>query len=467
MKIFTYYPGGIHPKEEKLTKSTPLVNAPIPEIVVIPLLQHTGAPNTPTVKIGDRVRIGEIIGNSTAAVSAPVHSSISGEVIGIEDRLTPSGVKSQSIIIKNDFKEEWVELNPINKLEDLSKDEILNRIRNAGIVGLGGASFPAAVKLSPPQGKVIDTVIGNGAECELFLTIDHRNMIEFPDKIIDGILIEIKLLNAKKGIIAIENNKIDAAEILEKRIIERGIKDIEVVLVKTKYPQGGEKQLIKAVLGREVPSGGLPFEVGVVVQNVGTLKAISEAVFEGKPLIERGLTISGTAAQKPGNYIVRIGTLAKDLIDFVGLTKDLRKLIFGGPMTGVAQSTIEVPVVKGTSGILLFGEEAFTMSPEEESPCIRCSSCVDHCPTGLMPVLIDHALRKNNLKLAEELHALDCIECGVCSYVCPAKRHLTENIKKAKQGILKQRKIEAAKKAAFEKLKAQREKQSLEKEAKQ
>lgn len=467
MKIFTYHPGGIHPKEEKYTKSSPLAYAPIPDIVVIPLLQHTGAPNNPTVKIGDKVRIGEVIGNSTAAIAAPIHSSVSGEVIGIEDRITPSGIKSQSIIIRNDFKEEWVELNPITNFENLSRDEILSRIRNAGVVGLGGASFPTAVKLSPPQGKIIDTVIGNGAECELFLTIDHRTMLEFPDKIIDGILIEIKLLGAKRGIIAIENNKTDAAEILEKRLVERRIQNIEVVLVKTKYPQGGEKQLIKAVLGREVPSGGLPFEVGVVVQNVGTLKAISEAVLEGKPLIERGVTISGPAAQKSGNYIVRIGTLAKDLIDFVGLKTDLRKLIFGGPMTGIAQPTVDVPVVKGTSGILLFGEEAFTIAPEEESPCIRCSSCVDHCPTGLMPVLIDHAIRKNDLKLSEKLHAMDCIECGVCSYVCPAKRHLTENIKKAKQGILKQRKIEAAKKAAFEKLKAQREKKSLEKEVKQ
>jgi electron transport complex protein RnfC len=293
-------------------------------------------------------------------------------------------------------------------------------------------------------------------------------MLEYPEKIIKGILIEMKITGAKKGIIAVEENKIDAANVLQNKINELGVKDVEVVLVKTKYPQGGEKQLIKAVLGREVPSGGLPLDVGVVVQNVGTLKAITEAVLEDKPLIERGVTVSGNAVSKPGNYIIRIGTPASFIIETLGLNRKLRKLIFGGPMTGIAQSTVDVPVLKGTSGILMFGDEALEMAPEEESPCIRCASCVDSCPMGLMPVLIDHASRKNDLKTAESLHALDCIECGVCSYVCPAKRHLTENIKKVKQAIIKQRKIEAAKQAAFEKLKAQRmkEKENSQKEVK-
>lgn len=466
MKIFTYSPGGIYPEEEKLTKDLSFEKIPPPEVVVIPLTQHTGAPNTSTVKVGDHVKIGEVIGSSIAPVSAPVHASVSGEVIAVEDRMTPSGAKTQSVVIKNDFNEEWIDLNSIDDLERASVEELLKRIREAGIVGLGGAAFPTAVKLSPPKGKVIDFVIANGAECELYLTVDHRTMLEFTDSVVQGLLVEIKITGAKNGIIAIENNKVDAAELLEKRIKERGIKNIEVVLVKTKYPQGGEKQLIKAVLKKEVPSQGLPFEVGAIVQNVGTLKAIAEAVFEGKPLIERGITVSGSVPEKPGNYIVRIGTLAKDIIFAVGLKSDLRKLIFGGPMTGIAQSTIEIPVVKGTSGILMFGEDAFHMAPEEESPCIRCASCVESCPTGLMPVLIDHASRKNDIKLAETLYALDCIECGVCSYVCPAKRHLTDNIKKVKQAILKQRKIEAAKKAAFEKLKAKREKERLDKESK-
>lgn len=466
MKLLTYHPGGVHPKEEKATSISPFEILPPPEIVVIPLLQHTGAPNSPSVKVGERVKIGEVIGSSVAPVSAPVHSSVSGEVIAIEDRLNPSGTKSPCVVIRNDFKEDWIDLNTSSDFLSLSREEILKKIREAGVVGLGGAAFPTAVKLSPPKEKTIDFVIANGAECELYLTVDHRTMLEFPDKVINGLLLEMKVTEAKKGIIAIEDNKKDAAQLLETRIKERGLNSIEVVLVKTKYPQGGEKQLIKAVIGKEVPSGGLPFDVGALVQNVGTLKAISDAVLEGKPLIERGITVSGSAAQKAGNYIVRIGTLASHVIDHVGLDKDLRKLIFGGPMTGVAQQTVEVPVIKGTSGILLFGGDAFTMSPEEESSCIRCARCVDHCPMGLMPVLIDHASRKNDLIAAENLHALDCIECGVCSYVCPAKRHLTENIKKVKAGILKQRKIEAAKKAAFEKLKAQREKEKLEKEAK-
>ena len=464
MKLFTFKPGGVHPKENKLTNDKPFVRLKSPKIVVIPLSQHIGAPNTSLVKVGDHVKIGQVIGSAKAFVSAPVHSSVSGEVIAIEPRPYPLGTKVTSVVIKNDFKDEWIEdIKKISSLEEIQPKDLVGIIRDKGIVGMGGATFPTAVKLSPPKGKFIDTLIANGAECESYLTTDYRTMLEFPDKIIDGLLIEIRITGAKHAFIAVENNKEDAAELLEKRVKTRGLKNIEVVLVKTKYPQGGEKQLIKAVLGKEVPSGKLPLEVGAVVENVGTLKAIAEAVFEGKPLIERGTTVSGTAIKNPGNYIIRIGTTVEDIIDQTGgLTKKLRKLIFGGPMMGLAQSTVEVPAIKGTSGILFFGEEALDMAPQDESPCIRCSRCVDSCPMGLMPVLIDHASRRNDLKLAESLNATDCIECGVCSYVCPAKRHLTENIRKAKQKILKQRKIEAAKQAAFEKLKALREKQAKE-----
>ena len=468
MKLFTYSPGGTEIEEEKWTKDKPYVKLPPPSIAVIPLLQHTGAPNTPTVKVGDHVKIGMLIGSTSVPMSAPVHASISGDVIAIEDRLCPTGSKIQSVVIKNDFKEEMVEFERVDSIKNLTSEELLKKIRDAGIVGLGGAAFPTSIKLSPPKNKIIDTVIGNGAECEAYLTTDYRIMKEFPDEIINGILIELRILDAKRGIIAVEDNKKDAADLLVQKITERNLKEkIEVVLLKTKYPQGGEKQLIKAVLGREVPSGGLPLDIGVVVQNVGTLKAISEAVFEGKPLIERGITISGTVINNPGNYMVRIGTQVSEIIDKVGgLSKKLRKIIFGGPMTGIAQPSLEVPVLKGTSGILFFGEEYFEMAPEEESPCIRCASCVDSCPIGLLPVFIDHAYRRNDMKLAESFNAVDCIECGVCSYVCPAKRHLTDNIKKVKQSILKQRKIEAAKKAAFEKLKQKREQENIEKEAK-
>jgi electron transport complex protein RnfC len=453
MKEFTFKTGGVHPKENKLTKDAPFVHLDPPAVAVIPLSQHIGAPNTPLVKAGDHVKIGQVIGSTDAFVSAPVHATISGEVVAIELRPLPSGIRAQSVIIKNDFKEKWVSgLKGIKSLESSSKEELIKNIRDKGIVGMGGATFPTAVKLSPPKDKPINVIIANGAECEPYLTTDYRVMMEYPEKIIDGLLVEM-----------IEDNKKNAAVLLEENVEKRGLDNIEVVLVKTKYPQGGEKQLIKAVLGKEVPAEKLPLEVGAIVQNIGTLKAISEAVFEGKPLIERGVTVSGPAIKKPGNYTIRIGTTVTDIIQQTGgLTRKLRKLVFGGPMMGIAQSTVEVPVTKGTSGILFFGEEALEMAPQEEMPCIRCSRCIDWCPTGLMPLLIDHAWRRNDIKLTETLNATDCIECGVCSYVCPSKRYLTENVRNAKQKILKQRKIEAAKQAAFEKIKALKEKKAQE-----
>ena len=464
MKEFTFKTGGAHPEENKITKNSPFVPLTPPVVAVIPLSQHIGAPNTPLVKVGDHVKIGQVIGSANAFVSAPVHATISGEVVAIELRPFPLGTKVQSVIIKNDFKEEWISnLKGIESLESSSKEDLIKNIRDKGIVGMGGATFPTAVKLSPPKDKVIDVIIANGAECEPCLTTDYRVMMEYPEKIINGLLIEMKITEAKHGIVAIETNKKDAAVLLEENVKKRGLDNIEVVLVKTKYPQGGEKQLIKAVLRKEVPAEKLPLEVGAIVQNVGTLKAISEAVFEGKPLIERGVTVSGSAIKKPGNYIIRIGTTVTDIIQQTGgLTKKLRKLIFGGPMMGIAQSTTEVAVTKGTSGILFFGEEVFDMAPQDESPCIRCSRCVDWCPIGLMPLLIDHAWRRDDIKLTETLNATDCIECGVCSYVCPSKRHLTENVRNAKQKILKQRKIETAKQAAFEKIKALKAKKAQE-----
>ena len=466
MKVFTYSPGGVYPEESKITKDKPFEVFPYPPIVIIPLQQHTGAPNTPIVKVGDHVKIGQKLGDSTQSISAPVHATVSGEVTAIEQRLCPTGAKVQSVIIKNDYKEEWVDRKPRENFDDLSKEELIKIIREHGIVGLGGAAFPTAVKLTPPKEKVIETIIANGAECEPYLTVDHRIMLEYPDEIINGILMEMRIAGAKKGIIAVEENKEDAAELLLNKVKSRNLDNVEVVLVKTKYPQGGEKQLIKAVLGKEVLSGGLPLDVGVIVQNVGTLKAINDAVLEDKPLIERGITVSGTAVAKPGNYIVRIGTPASFIIDTLGLNRNLRKLIFGGPMMGIAQPITDVPVLKGTSGILMFGDEILK-EESEESPCIRCANCVDGCPMGLLPVMIDHASRRNALKEAESLSALDCIECGICSYVCPAKRHLTENIKNVKQAILKQKKIEAAKQAAFEKLRERRakEKENATKEA--
>ncbi|NLA47493.1 MAG: electron transport complex subunit RsxC [Firmicutes bacterium] len=431
--------GGVHPEYRKeLTASLAITAASIPQKVVIPLHQHTGAPCEPLVKVGDPVKTGQKIGDSEAFVSAPVHASISGTVTAIEPCNHPLGRKVTAIIIESDGRDEWCsELEPVEKVDDLSPEEIRALIRSAGIVGLGGAAFPAHVKLSPPEGKAIDTVIINGAECEPYLTADHRLMLEKPDEIVFGLELIMKALGAGRGIIGIEDNKPDALRVMRQAV--EGKSDMSVVALKTKYPQGAEKMLIQVTTRRVVPSGGLPLDVGVVNHNVGSAVAITEALKKGKPLIERVVTVTGEGVRRPANLLVRLGTLVSELIDYCGgLKEETCKVITGGPMMGLAQPTTDLPVIKGTSGIVALTSEDAAFY--ENGSCIRCAACVRDCPINLVPTFIAQAAEHGLYDRAVKLHAADCIECGCCSYICPARIPLTQWIRIAKAEVLARRK---------------------------
>lgn len=427
------FKGGIHPPHGKsFTEKKPVVKANEPKVVMIPLQQHIGAPCQPLVQVGDKVKVGQKIGDTEAFVSAPVHSSVSGEVKEISQKLTPTG-QALCIVIESDGKNDVDEsVQPKSDVETLSKEEILKVIREAGITGMGGAAFPTHVKLSPPPDKKIDTVILNGAECEPYLTADHRLMLENPERVVYGLKVMMKALNVTEGHIGIEANKPDAISSMEEAFKEE--KGMRVVPLKVKYPQGAEKQLIYACTKREVPSGKLPMEVNVVVSNIGTAAAIGEAFKTGMPLIERIASITGSGIKEPKNLKIKVGTSFKDIIEQCGgYNGKIGKLIMGGPMMGLAQFTDEIPCIKGTSGILVFTEEDARL-PKPQN-CIRCGKCVETCPMGLMPLYISAYASNNMLDKAEEVNALDCIECGSCSFVCPSKRPLLETIRVGKSEI--------------------------------
>jgi len=434
------FPGGIHPSEAKhFTEKKSIVKAAEPQTVVIPLQQHIGAPCKPLVKKGDAVKVGQRIGEPQGFVSSPVHSSVSGKVVRVEARPHPLGKDVLSVIIESDGQEEWSEeiKKPV-PLEELSPRDILNIVQQAGIVGMGGATFPTHVKLSPPKEGRIDTLIVNGVECEPYLTADHRTMLEMRDRLVFGMKVLMKVLGADRGYIGIEVNKPDAIEVMEKALASES--RLEVVPLKVKYPEGAEHQLIKAVLDKEIPSGGLPLHIGIVVQNVGTTVAIAEAVQSGKPLIERVLTVTGSGVKNPQNMLVKIGTLFSEVIDQCGgVNGQVGKVIMGGPMMGLAQYTADVPVIKGTSGILVLSkEEAKTF---EVRPCIRCARCVDACPMYLMPCILGELIENEEIDTAEKEYSLmDCKECGICSYVCPAKRPLVQYMKIGKAQVMAKRK---------------------------
>ncbi|MPQ30976.1 electron transport complex subunit RsxC [Clostridium estertheticum] len=423
--------GGIHPNGSKnYTASKPIEIATLPSKVVIPVSQHIGAPCVPTVAKGDYVKKGQVIATSPAFVSSPVHASISGIVKDIALYPHPVFGKCLSIVIENDGKDEWIEGIPVVRdWEKLSADEIKGIIKDAGIVGMGGATFPTFVKLSPPKDKKIDTFILNAAECEPFLTADHRMMLEHSDKIAIGVKLVMKVLGVQKAFVGIEDNKPDAVIAMQKAFEGTTVK---VMAIPTKYPQGAEKMLIKVLVDREVPSGSLPMDVGVVVQNVGTVVAICDAVVSGIPLIERVTTISGSAVKEPKNLLLRIGTTFEEAIENCGGFKEPpAKIIMGGPMMGFAQSNLNISIIKGVSGIL--GLTKKDINNGTQSPCIRCGKCVSVCPCGLNPSMLSILGERDMYEEAKlEQNLFDCAECGSCVYVCPAKRNIVQYIKYSK-----------------------------------
>lgn len=441
------FPGGTHPHEGKNGKAVNSGNAirelPAPQRVVIPLSQHIGAPATALVAKGDTVLMGQKIAEAGGFVSAPVHASVSGKVLGIESVEVASGAVVPAIVIENDFKDTWAELHPSDHPETLTAAELQAIVREAGIVGMGGATFPTSVKLTPAQGKTIEMLVINGAECEPYLTADHRLMLEKSAEIIDGLHLMMLALDVKEAVIGVEENKLDAIQALVS-----AAKDVEGITVKAlpvMYPQGGEKQLIYACTRRKVPAGGLPIDVGCVVCNVGTVYAIQQAIREGKPLIQRVATMGGLV-NNPGNYLIRVGATVENLIDACGgLQSGAVKLISGGPMMGMALHTAEIPMTKGTSGVLALGKEA---AEAEENPCINCGRCVQACPMRLVPTKLDLLIRAGNYDEAEKKGVLNCMECGACTFVCPAKRLLTQSCRMGKRVITTRKKAAAQKAAA-------------------
>ncbi len=428
------FKGGIHPPDSKeLSANAPLSDATVPKIVIIPLSQHIGAPCNPTVSIGQEVKKGQVVGEPTAFVSSPVHASVSGKVVAIGEFPNAMGRMVNSVVIENDGKEEWTALKDSPDYMSLSAEELKEKVKAAGIVGMGGAAFPTSVKLSPPKEKPIDAVLINGAECEPYLTADYRLMLERPREVVDGLKVLMKILGVQKGYIGIEDNKPDA--IAKMTEAAAGEAAISVITCEVKYPQGAEKMLIKSVLGREVPPRALPMDVGVVVQNVGTALAIYEAARYGKPLIERVVTVTGEGIRQPRNLMVRIGTKVGDLIEQCGgFAGQVGKVISGGPMMGFALSSLDVAVTKGTSGILVLPEEGITHT-EEFGPCIRCGRCIDVCPMGLMPSMLSVLSERGFYEEAKEYNLFDCFECGSCAFVCPSKRPIVQLVRLAKSMV--------------------------------
>lgn len=444
MPLITFK-GGIHPPYNKEKTCESRIKSLTPKSTVyIPLQQHIGAVCDPLVKKGDYVKMYQKIGNSEAFVSSPVHSSVSGTVTDIKKYLHPNGSMINTVIIESDGKNLKDEsLKPDKSIDELSPEEIITLVHEAGIVGMGGAGFPAHIKMNVPKDKKAEYVIINGAECEPYLSSDHRSMVTYPDKIILGIKAIMKASGADNAIIAIEDNKRDAEQILTEKIAEEP--NINLSVMKTKYPQGSEKHIIKAILDKEVPSGGLPIDVGVIVNNIDTCIAVANAITNGEPVVKRRVTVAGEGVSWPGVFEVPIGMLVSELLEEAGgLNGNLRKLVMGGPMMGTSLFETDVPVIKTTSGILALSRNE--VKKYEEGPCIRCGKCVDVCPMNLMPLELAKAGRNSDTEKAIEFFARDCIECGSCSYICPSGRYLVESIRLAKSAaILHTNQKEAAK----------------------
>ena len=448
MKIRTFRIGGIHPEENKLSNDAVTQQAPLPKVAIFPMSQHIGAPAKPVVKKGDKVKVGTLIAEAGGFVSANIYSSVSGTVLKVDNAINASGYQQPAITITVEG-DEWEEsIDRSEKLEtldshpELTPEEIVNRIKKAGIVGMGGACFPTHIKLCPPPDAKAECVIINGVECEPYITSDYRLMIERSDELIEGVKILMAGAKVDKGYIGIENNKPAAIELLTRKLNEKKITNIEVVPLAKKYPQGGEKQLVDAVIGRQVPAPpAIPVNVGAIVQNAGTAVAVYEAVMKNKPLFERYTTVTGKKLKKPSNFLVRMGTTFGELIDLCGgLPEGDNKVLAGGPMMGKAVNSLDVPVGKGQNSItILTDEDAHRKAAQ---PCIRCAKCVSVCPMGLEPYLLAKGSEQKKWELLKNEMVTSCIECGSCQFTCPAHRPLLDNIRLGKQtvmGIIKSR----------------------------
>lgn len=431
----TFSLGGIHPPENKLSARKAMKDLPLPETVTIPVSQHIGAPAKILVKRGDEVKVGQLIAQSGGFISANIHATVSGKVMKIDQVVDASGYRKEAIVIKVEG-DEWLDTidrsDILNKTIELSSQEIIDKVAEAGIVGLGGATFPAHVKLMVPPGKKAEVLIVNAAECEPYLTSDHQLMLERGEQIVVGIKIVLKALGINKAIVGIENNKEQAIKHLN--MVAKNHPEITICPLKVQYPQGGEKQLIKALLDREVPSGALPIEVGAVVQNVATVFAIYEAVQKNKPLVSRIVTVTGKSFSNPSNWRCRIGIPISHLIEQAGgLPEDTEKVISGGPMMGKALTNLDTPITKGTSGILMM--RSLESRRKEMQNCIRCGKCVIVCPMGLEPYLLMQLSERHYNERMEKESVMDCIECGSCSYTCPSYRPLLDYIRIGKKEV--------------------------------
>ena len=437
-RTLTFARGGVHPPERKeLTRSLPIETFPAPEVAEVLMVQHIGAPARPVVKKGDEVKKGQLVGQAQGFVSAHVHAPVSGKVRAVEPRVhTVTGLHVAAVIIENDGQETWADgLGEPQDAAAMDPRQMVDLVQQAGVVGLGGAAFPTHVKLSPPPNMTITDVFINGTECEPFVTCDHRLMLERTGDIIEALRLIMRIVNAPQGHVGIEENKPDAIEAF--RACVNGNSHVAVHALKTRYPQGAEQQLIKAATGREVPDqGGLPHDVGCLVQNVGTALAIRDAVLFRRPLTERAITVTGEGVEKPANLLVRVGTPVTDVLERQGIRDGVTMAILGGPMMGIAQSSLNVPILKGNNAILLVKKEP--LSPQRS--CIRCGRCVEHCPLGLVPSDISIACESLDWDAALEAGIMECKECGCCAYVCPANRRIVHQIKFGKAELAKRKK---------------------------
>lgn len=434
----TFKKGGVHPPENKLSANASIKPLDIPPQVSLSLLQSLGAPSVPVVKKGDKVKVGTLIGKGEAFISANLHSTVSGTVVKIDNVLGTSGYKTPAVVIKTEG-DEWEESidrsNDIVEEIRLEPEAIVDKMKEMGIVGLGGATFPTHIKFMVSGDRKVDTLVVNGVECEPYLTADHQLMLERADEILVGVRIMMKAAKVDRALFGIEANKPDAIKIMQEKA--KPFPGIEVVLLKVKYPQGAEKQLVKALLNREVPSGKLPLDVRCVVNNVGTTLAIYEAVQKNKPLIERVVTITGKKLKKTGNFLVRIGASSTKLLEALGedMPEGTRKIIRGGPMMGKALNSMDIPITKATSGMILVDKsEAYRRKP---SNCIRCGKCTEVCPMGLEPYLLEKLAKKENFAGCEAEFIVDCMECGSCSYTCPSAIPILDYIRHGKTNVMR------------------------------